>query len=465
MREKGRTMPYRRWITLAAAALLLLSAEGRAFAATIKAVTIVSEPAPSGGLYKKFVKRGPAVGANNGERVVFEGLSAVPKVKGLYAHDPDGGASLIAQKSGPAPDAKIFKTFDKRFVNPSIDSTGTIGLEAKLKQGFGEGIYLRKAGDTSLSTTARTGDVAVGLASGFLKRFSYTEPIGLVATTAVTFIATISDMPNVGGLDVDQVIYSCAGGDLDCHAGTGTLTPLVTLQDPVDDRPGQEICSISHLAGSEYGIAFRAEIAADCVLGPTTQGVFRKAFGVPAGSVQTVALVGEPAEPAMSTYTSFRRAIDINNDGTVAFRARWGSTLFTGVRTTQFICDPATCPSAPAEEAVTVGDLLPGGNAIKAMENPKTVISDAGDLAFFARSKGPLGGQKGVYIRRANGTIETVADKGDVAPTLNVMDPVANFAAFSKGVAMSDDGRVAFRAKIKRSAGTQKTRQGIFVFE
>ena len=114
-------------------------------------------------------------------------------------------------------------TFDKRFVNPSIDSTGTIALDAKLKQGFGEGIFLRKAGFTSLSTVARTGDVAVGLASGFLKRFSYTEPIGLVATTAVTFIATISDMPNVGGLDIDQVIYSCAGGDLDCHASSGTL--------------------------------------------------------------------------------------------------------------------------------------------------------------------------------------------------------------------------------------------------
>ncbi len=455
----------RRLLGYVLAALIIVPA-ARGEAATLKAIAIQGEASPVGAaVYTKFAKRGPAIGANAGERVVFEGLAKSPKVKGIFAHDPDDDGSLVAQKGAAAPDSLVFKTFQKRFLNPAIDSTGTIALAAKLKQGFGEAVYVRKAGGTSLSTVARTGDVATGLASGFLKRFQYSEPIGLVATTAVAFIAVISDMPNVGGVDVDQVVYACAGGDLDCHAGSGTLTPMVALQDAVDDRPGQEICKISHLAGSEYGVAFRADISSDCLTVPAVQGVFRMAFGVPAGSVQTLALVGEPAEFPMSSYTQFRRAIDINNDGAVAFRARTNSTLSLGVKTTQFICDPATCPAAPAEAAVSVGDLLPGGNAIKAMESGRTVISDAGDLAFFARSKGPSAGKKGIYIRRANSTIDVVAEKGDTAPMLNPMDPAATFSAFASAVAISDDGRVAFRAKIKRDTGPKKSRQGIFVFE
>jgi hypothetical protein len=192
------------------------------------------------------------------------------------------------------------------------------------------------------------------------------------------------------------------------------------------------------------------------------KGVFRLA--VPGGSVETIALVGEAAAFASSTYSDLRRAIDINNDGSVAFRARTTSMLVVGVKTTQFICDPVTCPAAPAQAAVSVGDVLPGGNTIKAMENPRTVVSDAGDLAFFAASKGP-GPKKGIYIRRSNGMIEAVARKGDAAPMLDPMDPSATFVAFTRAVAISDDGRVAFAGRIKRSSGPKKRRLGIFVFE
>lgn len=455
-----------RWLSCLLAGFVLLFAPRLADAASLKAIAVQGEASPVGGaLYVKFAKRGPAIGANAGERVVFEALAKTPKVKGAFAVDPDDGGTVFAQKSGPAPDSLIFKTFQRKFPNPTIDSTGTIALAAKVKQGFGEGIFVRKAGDTSLDTVARTGDPAAGLPVGFLKRFSYSEPIGLVASTAVTFIATISDMPNVDGVDIGQVIYACSGGDLNCHAGTGTLNRVVAILDTVDDRPGQKFCKISHLAGSVYGVAFRAEISSDCLLGTRAAGVFRKGFGVFAGSVQTLALAGEPATFPSSTYDQFRRAIDINNNGVVAFRARTRSTLMTGVKTTQFICDPATCPGAPAQAAISVGDPLPGGAFVKAMENPRTVISDAKDLAFFAKSKGPLGGQKGIYIRHSNGSITVVAEKGVAAPMFDPMDPSATFSAFNKAVAISDDGRVAFRAKIKRSSGPKKSRQGIFVYE
>lgn len=445
--------------------IMLLSFLNGAEAATLKAVAIQRAESPVlGAFYMKFHRRGPAIGDNAGERVVFEGFAKAPKTKGLFAHDPDDGGSVIAQKGGTGPDGLIFKTFKKQFINPTIDSTGTIVLAAKVKAGLGEGVFARKAGDTSLSTVARTGTPA-GTASGFLQRFSYSEPIGLVATTAVAFIATISDMPNTGGQEIGEAIYACAGGDLDCHAGSGTLTRLVTGGDPVADRPGQEICKITHLASSEYGVAFRAEISSDCTSVPAVKGVFRLAFGVLAGTVETVALIGEPAAFPTSTYSDFRRAIDMNNNGTVAFRARTTSTMMTGVRTTQFICNPATCPATPAEAAVSVGDTLPSGNTLKAMENPAVAISDAGDLAFFARSKGSAPGKKGIYIRRANGMIEAVAEKGDAAPMLMPMDPTAIFTSFKNGVGISAGGRVAFLGKIKRSAGPKKLRKGIFAFE
>jgi hypothetical protein len=45
------------------------------------------------------------------------------------------------------------------------------------------------------------------------------------------------------------------------------------------------------------------------------------------------------------------------------------------------------------------------------------------------------------------------------------MDPAAIFSRVSSAVALSDDGRVAFVAKIKRSSGPKRMRRGIFVFE
>ena len=459
--------PLSRWLVYLLSPVALLALTSAAEAASLKVVAeqLADSPAPPA-QYRKFAKRGPSVGANPGERVVFEGLARNgTTVKGMFAGDPDGGGSVLAEKHGPAPEAMTINTFQRRFPNPSIDSTGTIAIAAKLARGFGEAIYLRKAGDTSLSTTARTGDPAAGLSSGFLKRFNDVEPLGLAATTAVTFIADISDMPNIGGLDVSQVIYACSGGDLDCHAGTGTLNRIVALGDAVDDRPGQEICKISHLAGSEYGVAFRAKISPDCTSMAEVDGVFRKQFGVGAGTVETLALVDEAAALPGSTYIQFRDAIDIANDGTVAFRARTRSTLHAGVETALFICDPTSCPASPAEAAVSKYDTLPGGNEIRSMEIPRTVISDAGDLAFFAKSSGPQGSQKGIYIRRANGTIEAVAEKGDTVPMLSPMDPAAVFTSFSSAVAMSDDGRVAFLAKIRRASGPKRARRGIFVYE
>jgi hypothetical protein len=442
---------------------MLVGSFEAAEAATLKVVALQAEDSPVAGTkYRKFAKRGPAIGGG-AERVVFEGLArGTSKVKGAFAHEPGVGGSVVAQKIGPTGDGATIRTFKRTFTNPTVDSTGTIALSVKLRGGLGEGIYARKAGDTALTPIARTGDVASGLPMGFLRRMSYVEPIGLVATTAVAFISDISDVPNVGGVDVDEVIYTCSGGDLNCHSGSGTLTPIVMRGDAVDDRPGDEVCDLTHLASSEYGVAFRASIGPDCTLGPFTRAILRKAFG---GSVETIAYEGGPAEFPMSEYTQFRRAIDIANDGTVAFRARTRTQLAVGQKTTQFLCDPATCPAAPAEAAVSVGDTLPGGNTIRSMEMPRTVVSDAGDLAFYAKSNGPLGGKTGVYIRRANGTIEKVAEKGDPAPKLFLAEPNSVFRTIRKVVSISDDGRVAFGAKTLRGVGPTKTRQGIFVFE
>lgn len=435
-------------------------------AAALKAVALQGEASPvAGASYVKLAKRGPAIGANAGERVVFEAVANPPATKGLFAHDPDGSGSLVAQKSGGAPEGLTFKTFHLGFTNPSIDSSGTVVLAAKLKDGFGEGVYVRKAGDSSLGVVARTGDPAAGLPSGSLAEFSHSEPIGLVATTAAAFIATIGNAPTVDGLEVRQVIYACAGGDLDCHSGSGTLTPVVALGDAVDDRPGSEICRITDLAASIYGVAFRADVSSDCLTVPAVAGVFRKPLGVFAGSVATLALVGEAAAFPTSTYEQIRDNVDINNDGAVTFRARTRNTTTADQLTSQFICDPATCPAAPAAAAVSIGDPLPGGNAITRMETPRTMISDANDLAFFAKSKGPLGHQEGVYLRRADGTIETVAERGDIAPPLHPMDPIAHFSSLSNAVALSDDGRVAFAARILRTSGPRPLRHGIFAFE
>ncbi|HSV08620.1 MAG TPA: choice-of-anchor tandem repeat NxxGxxAF-containing protein, partial [Candidatus Binatus sp.] len=124
-----------------------------------------------------------------------------------------------------------------------------------------------------------------------------------------------------------------------------------------------------------------------------------------------------------------------------------------------FLCDPATCPVAPATAAVTKGLLDDAGNAFSSFSTPG--VSTAGDIAFSSRVGSPGFHGSGVYIRQIGGDIVTVALTGDPVPPPS---PTAVFKKLTDPPAMSPSGKVAFRGRIKASV-SPRNRRGIFLAE
>jgi hypothetical protein len=241
------------------------------------------------------------------------------------------------------------------------------------------------------------------------------------------------------------------------------LETLVLLNDPVDDRSGRELCHLYQPAASDFGVAFYADTKEDCDDGGefTRRGVFRMAYG---GSIQTVALEGEPCEPEPgtggTTYGLIRNGPDISNDGSVVFKARTTGILSNSVL---YLCDSATCPAAPAEAAVIQGQTDPDGNAFKYFSTP--AVSDAGDMAFKAKGRGAAGTVTGVYARRGDGTLETLALTGHAVPNLLPQSQFSKIRAKGSGIDMSSGGRVAFKAKVRRTLPPRFNLEGIFLAE
>jgi len=334
-----------------------------------------------------------------------------------------------------------------------MNTTGSVAFEARLSGGT-TGVF--RDGPTTVALLGDTVPGVTGLLSGFSSAF-------ITDASAVVFRGTISGAASVGGVDLDEGIFRCSGGDGDCSSGTGSLETLVLRNDLVDDRPGRELCHLYEPAASDFGVAFYADTKEDCADGGefTRRGVFRLAYG---GSIETIALEGEPCEPEPgtggTTYGLIRNGPDIANDGSVVFKARTTGILSNSVL---YLCDFATCPAAPAEAAVNQGQADPDGNVFKYFSTP--AVSDAGDMAFKARGRGATGTVTGVYVRRGDWTLETIALTEQLVPNLLPQSQFSKIRAKGSGIDMSSGGRVAFKAKVKRTLPPRFNLEGIFLAE
>ena len=276
-------------------------------------------------------------------------------------------------------------------------------------------------------------------------------------------LATISGGAVLAGVEVNQGLFQCSGGDGNCSAsagGSGTLTTVALVNDPVPDRPGRRFCGFLDLVTSDFGIAFRAVPQLDCANGAEAPaaGVFRKPL---AGAIGTVALQGEPSEPnpvaGGTVYQFFPAAPALSSLGVVAFEATT-TGLFTG--TALYLCDPAGgCPPGLAAIAVAQGDPDGSGNTFFSFS--ALGLSDARDMGFSAKVKGSTGGLRdGLFIRRSTGNVETIARVGDPVPGSS---PPALFRNL-RAPAMSPGGKLAFGGRIERDAAPRRL-NGLFVFE
>ena len=216
--------------------------------------------------------------------------------------------------------------------------------------------------------------------------------------------------------------FAARGGDGDCSGGTGTLETLVLRNDAVPDRPGREICAVTKLTASTFGIVMLAETQVDCADGgePIRRAVLRMPFG---GAIVTVALEGEECEPnpggGGTTYGLILATPDIANDGTVAFKSRTSGLI---VQEALYLCATASCPAALAEAVAIEGQVDPDGNAYGSFGTP--VVANGGLMAFKAKARGASGSVRAVYRRQSGGTVDTLVARGEPVPGLV---PAADF--------------------------------------
>ena len=405
-----------------------------------------NDPAPVPGFrYVNF--RGVSVGDAAGPRVAFTGrMVGVGGRHGIFLEDPDGGPGVaLALEDDLGPTGQLFLRFER----PSIDGAGHVAWFAHLSAGR-RGIF--RDGPTTVSVL---GDPVPGVA-GLLHELSV--PV-MVDPGLVVFSATLSGGAVVGGVTIDQVILRCGGGDGNCSSGSGTLDVLVSKNDPVPDRPGRRLCDLREVAASSWGIVFRASTRLDCAgVDPPVGGVFRQRFG---GALETVALAGEAAEPfpapGGTVYASFvDEALGIENDGIVVFQA--STTQLVGTRA-QYVCDPGSCPAAPAVAAVALGDAAPGGGVFRRFSAP--AVTDAGDLVFSAVASGAPGLVRALYVRHPDDAIDVLALEGAAVPGSVPPATVRRYGEPS----VSPDGRVVFRAIIRNVTPPRNARRGMFVIE
>lgn len=411
--------------------------------AAIKVVAQQNDPSPLAGFtYQRFgdldISDAP------GERVVVYG-----RLRGrqcLFRIDPDNDPdSTVACQRGVTPDQRALR----RIGPPSINATSAVAFAARVSQGR-SGVYR-----DGISIVALFGDTApcVG-AAPILEQLAYGR---ITDSGAVGFTAT---MTGCTVPEVNDGVFMCSGGNGNCSTqaifgGTGVRTTIALAGDMVPDRPGRFFCDFHELDASDYGVVFRASTKLDCANNAEIEatGVFRRTF--PAlGLIQTIALQGEAGNPPATTLGVPTLAPAISNTGMVAFAA--GAT--TGSLTTAYLylCDPATCPLAPAEPAASLGQADDDGNVFKTFSAPG--VSDSGDVGFSARVRGATRINDGLFrairIPAMPFDIQKIAVSDDPVPGTV---PTAFFRALPGPSAMSPSGRVVSRATIVRSVTPRRT--------
>ncbi|HLY36777.1 MAG TPA: hypothetical protein VKU61_01990 [Candidatus Binatia bacterium] len=424
--------------------IVLLSTTGLASAA-IKTVALQGDQTPQPTFfYRKFTA--PAVSDTPGAHVADYALAIGKRC--IYLLDPSGGSNATeACQRDAAPPNGLFR----RLNPPSVALTGDVAWIAKVS--FGRGGVFR----SGPSPVALVGDAVPAPGTGVLAKITSSR---ITDSGDVAFQSDISGGAVVAGVEQNQGLFRCTGGNGNCSTGgTGTLQTLLLVGDPVPDRTGRHFCAFLEVTASTFGVAFRATTKLDCSAGAeiALTGVFRIAF---AGAAETLGLAGEVSEPVTtpggSVYASFDRPAAIENGGSVAFVA---STSGVPATSAIYRCDSGTCPAAPASAIVLRGDVAAPSESFQLFS--QAAISAAKDVAFTARLAGPTA-QYGLFVRRAaGGPPDTIVLNGDSVPD---SPSPATFLINVTTPGMSSGGKISFMSRIRRTV-SPRSRKGIFVVE
>lgn len=278
----------------ALAAMLAVGAVGRSQAATCTTVVRSGNTDPNGLTFAKRFPHPP--GINQGGDVVFVAKPTASNER-LYRYPAIGAAEVVAALDGLAPNGGVYRGFR----SPSINDAGDLVFAAKTS--LGDGVFLRESGGAIESAAIATGSSPAGGA------YSTFGPVsGVNSSAEVAFGATVNGGPS-GIFRYDGI--------------ANTTSTVVLVGDAAGG--GRSFCSFEDVAlGDSSAVAFRALTQVNCADGAETpvEGIFYDG-----GSLQTVALVGDPSPIAGTTIIEFEDAIAVNGVGRVLFEAEIDGTL------------------------------------------------------------------------------------------------------------------------------------------
>ena len=361
--------------------------------------------------------------------VAFVGYPAAAPRR-LYLYPAAGTPSVVAQQGGAAPGGSAFKKF--RAV--SIDDAGDVAFQATLSAG--EGVFSGPPG--SLAKAAMTGDASP--AGGAFKAFPSVSRVNTVGEVA--FSARVDGGPS------GVFVYA---------ASAAAVATVALVDDATVD--GRRLCDILDVGlGASGAVAVRAATKVDCA--SVAESDLRGVYVTTPGGLARVALEGDPAPTAGTTFTRFIGPPDVNAAGKVLFRAGTG-----GVASGEglFLHDPT---GATTLRLAGTGDAAPATTGSLKTIAPAGVTDDD-RVAFGARIANGLA-KIGIFLFDASATNEKVVASNDDPPT-DAFGPNSSYLKINPGNRKTNEGigadrsgtRIAYTAKVKDTLGTP-TASGVF---
>jgi len=430
----------RAWCCLACLAWVTPSL---ATAATIESIAKTGDPVPgrssSHTFFADSTVRPPSVNASG--EAVFRAKSALSfdvnsgDATGIYVHRPGSGLAVLADTTTDTSGNPVFEVPGQpgvrfsRFRAPLINDNGDVVFHGSFSGG--SGLYATTTSGGPIVKIVDTTDAVPGVAG-------------------VTFDDFVGDASTLSGLTVanltsagDVILFGRfnARGDQGIYASDVTGAPLVRLADTETTIPsgksGAFLDIRPEFATNDTGtVAFRGSI------GPLPQ-FLGGLFSVPidgSAAPTTVAFRTDAAPGSTETFTDNFQSQDINDAGTIVFRAELSGTDF-GI----YSVDASGGTVTRILDSLG-SDTVPG-NVAGASFNRffPAAVNESGQVALFARIFNSIEDQ-GIYTTDAPGSApELVVDDGTTAPGLSAPAELRIFDA-GGSPAINETGNLAFTA-------------------
>ncbi|VAX40511.1 hypothetical protein MNBD_PLANCTO03-347, partial [hydrothermal vent metagenome] len=404
-----------------------------ASAQTITTIALTGQQAPDVEAGVSYARLSPPALGADGSVVFFATLAgdnlSEDLDEALFFH-LNGGGSLLVRESDPAP----WFAPDTRFVGLSdfaIDTAGSVVLAASVDdpavvdnaaKARALGIFTQ-VGPGTFAALARIDDQAAGLPDGDLYE-TLNSPA--IAPSGQSFFT--GGRPDDGFDSYAKGLWTDRTGD----------TSLLVM--PGDLAPGTQGGLFANVEtptpGPSGGFAFRGSYRPEGSTDPATQGLWREVQG----TLDALALAGEPAPGTTSAFDSFAARLALHGVSAATFHA----TLDTNNTN----ADEGVWSDRAGSLGLLVreGDAAPGiPDATIGTISPHISMNDAGDVAFRCTLVGTgIDANGAIYLAHADGSFTLIVQEGDT-----IADEVESVVIASLGdPILNAQGQLLFRAHL-----------------